>query len=29
MARIPMNDNMNGIIKSFLDNTYQLDPSKL
>ena len=24
-----MNDKINGIIKSFFDNIYQLDPSKL
>tara|TARA_B100000989_G_scaffold156433_1_gene116806 strand:+ start:147 stop:467 length:321 start_codon:yes stop_codon:yes gene_type:complete len=29
IARIPMKDNINGIMKSFFDKTYQLDPSKL
>tara|TARA_B100000963_G_scaffold270896_1_gene239068 strand:+ start:457 stop:747 length:291 start_codon:yes stop_codon:yes gene_type:complete len=29
IASIPINDKMKGIIKSFLDKIYQLDPIKL
>ena len=29
IARIPINDKIKGIINSFFDSTYQLDPNKL